>query len=48
MLSLRFGSGSAPAIMPTVMSTLSRVRNFSERLREFLSDVNRSGLQASF
>lgn len=47
-LSLRYGETSVPSVMTTILSTIDRVRNFSSRLRDFLCDVTRTGLQKQF
>ena len=36
------------SLMPKILSTIDRVRSFSQRLREFLNDVKRCGLQKQF
>ena len=47
-LSLRFGPDAMASLMPKILSTIDRVRSFSQRLREFLNDVTRCGLQKQF
>lgn len=47
-LSLRFGPEVMPGLMTSVISTVDKVHKFSQRLREFLSDVTRCGLQKQF
>jgi len=47
-LSLRFGPDVMASLMPKILSTIDRVRSFSQRLREFLNDVTRCGLQKQF
>jgi hypothetical protein len=47
-LLLRYGPDAMPAVLTTIMTTVARVRNFSDRLREFLGDVTRCGLQKQF
>jgi hypothetical protein len=34
--------------MTKILSTIERVRHFSQRLKEFLNDVTRCGLQKQF
>ena len=36
------------SLMHKILSTIDRVRSFSQRLREFLNDVTRCGLQKQF
>ncbi len=47
-LSLRFGPDHMGSLMTSLMATIDKVRHFSTRLREFLCDVTRCGLQKQF
>ena len=40
-LILRYGPNAMPTVMTSILSTVARVRNFSDRLREFMCDVTR-------
>ena len=47
-LQIRFGSEAMVSLMTKILSTIERVRSFSHRLREFLNDVTRAGLQKHY
>ncbi|XP_040573883.1 uncharacterized protein [Lepeophtheirus salmonis] len=44
-LTLQHGHETCPRIMNAIITMIEKVRNFSDRLREFLCDVTRCGLQ---
>ena len=43
----RLGPAEGHSLLGSLLATVDRVNSFSARLREFLADVTRSGLQAS-
>jgi hypothetical protein len=47
-LHLRFGPDTMVSLLTKIVATIERVRSFSQRLREFLNDVTRSGLQKQY
>ena len=47
-LHLRFGPDAMVSLLTKIIATIDRVRSFSHRLREFLNDVTRSGLQKQY
>jgi hypothetical protein len=44
-LTYRLGPSSANSVLTSLVGLLERLRGFSDRLREFLGDVTRCGLQ---
>ncbi len=47
-LSVRYGPCSSQSLMSSIMSAVCKVRDFSRRLREFLTDVTTCGLQQQY
>ena len=47
-LSVRYGRSASDGLLSSILSAVDKARDFSGRLREFMADVTRCGLQNQY